>query len=124
MMDGWADWRRRISDWKPYKGQIVCAELPEVRANRWSFRQLFYFNLAKRAINYPATSRSIANNSYAQHLVVSLLLFGPFVKGGHDILYRGFDTPEQLGNQTTIHILEIIAHIAHSSAHVVLFSER
>ena len=35
---------RRISDWKPYKGQIVCAELPEVRANRWWFRQLFYNN--------------------------------------------------------------------------------
>jgi hypothetical protein len=31
-----------ITGWKPYKGRIVCVELPEVRAGLWWFRQLFY----------------------------------------------------------------------------------
>ena len=33
---------RRISEWQPYKDKIVCAGLPEVRAGRWWFRQLFF----------------------------------------------------------------------------------
>ena len=33
---------RPITNWEPYRGKIVCARLPEVRAGRWWFRQLFY----------------------------------------------------------------------------------
>ena len=33
---------RRVTEWEPYKDRIVCARLPEVRAGRWWFRQLFF----------------------------------------------------------------------------------
>ena len=32
---------QRISGWRPFRGKIQVAELPEVQAGRWSFRSLF-----------------------------------------------------------------------------------
>lgn len=33
---------RIITGWQPYKDEIVCCALPEVRAGKWHFRQLFF----------------------------------------------------------------------------------
>ncbi|HJN13679.1 MAG: right-handed parallel beta-helix repeat-containing protein [Pirellulaceae bacterium] len=33
---------RRIVGWKPYRGQILQARLPEAAGGRWKFRQLFF----------------------------------------------------------------------------------
>ena len=33
---------RRITEWKPYQGQIMQSALPEAKGGRWKFRQLFF----------------------------------------------------------------------------------
>ena len=42
-----------ITDWRPFKGDIVCTDLPEVRAGRWHFRQLFFNGERMIRARYP-----------------------------------------------------------------------
>ncbi|NLB95817.1 MAG: hypothetical protein GX785_08920 [Armatimonadetes bacterium] len=44
---------RRITDWRPYQGKILCADLPEVKAGRWYFRQLFVDGARQVRARYP-----------------------------------------------------------------------
>ncbi len=32
---------KKLAGWKPYKGQIICAEVPGCKGGVWKFRQIF-----------------------------------------------------------------------------------
>ncbi len=42
-----------ITGWRPYEGQIMCAELPEVKEGKWNFRQLFFNGQRQIRARYP-----------------------------------------------------------------------
>ena len=44
---------RRITDWQPYRDNIVCAQFPEAANGRWWFRQLFCNGQRMRRARYP-----------------------------------------------------------------------
>jgi parallel beta-helix repeat protein len=44
---------RVISGWRPWKGQIQCASLPEVKAGKWNFRSLFANGERQIRARYP-----------------------------------------------------------------------
>ena len=44
---------RPITGWQPYKGEVLCAKLPDTRKGLWSFRQLFYKGKRMIRARYP-----------------------------------------------------------------------
>ena len=44
---------RTLTGWKPYKGKIIQCILPEIKAGRWFFRQLFYNGERQVRARYP-----------------------------------------------------------------------
>lgn len=44
---------RTIADWKPYRGGVLVAELPEVQAGKWQFRSLFADGVRQVRARYP-----------------------------------------------------------------------
>ncbi len=44
---------RRITGWKPYKGKILQAAVPEAKGGHWRFRQLFLDNERQIRARYP-----------------------------------------------------------------------
>ena len=44
---------KRITGWKPYKGQILQAVLPGAKGGKWKFRQLFLNGEPQRRSRYP-----------------------------------------------------------------------
>ena len=44
---------RKISGWRPFRGEIVQADVPEVKEGKWSLSELFYNGERQRLARYP-----------------------------------------------------------------------
>ncbi len=44
---------RTISGWKPYKGKILKAQIPEAKGGKWKFRSLFFNDQRQTRARYP-----------------------------------------------------------------------
>lgn len=44
---------KRIDDWRPYRGKIRCAFLPDVKSGKWYFRSLFTDGKRQTRARYP-----------------------------------------------------------------------
>lgn len=44
---------KKIGDWRPYRGSIRCAFLPDVKSGKWSFRSLFVNGKRQIRARYP-----------------------------------------------------------------------
>lgn len=93
---------RPVTGWQRYRDKIVCADLPDVRAGRWWFRQLFYHHrrmIRARQPKHDSRDPLYGGWAFIETLLPDTVVPGSFEKKELDLIWRFKIDPEKRGTR-------------------------